>query len=401
MPATLGLRGSGSFTANERPQNWREYILYLFPNGEAPLTALLSLLASQGTDDAQYNWWEKRLPTQRMTLSAAVAIGAVSASVSSGAKDTVSGTIIMHESTGELAKVTSDPTSDTSIDIQKGFGAVADSAWANGDAIVVIGNVNSEGAKPPTAKAYAPTKLTNYTEIFRMPLYLTRTARRTRLRWDNTGPYREAKREALSLHSIEMEKPFIFGNPIETTGANGQPERMTGGVLNFLTTNKGTTAGGSTGTDTAFNVNGTLDEDSLDSLAEKFFRFGSTEKLTLCGSTFLKAITTLGKRNGAIQMVPRDTTYGMKITEYITAFGSLMMKMHPLFNQHPVWRQNALILDTKNLKYRHLDDTMFIKNRQDNGEDASKDEFLTEAGLEVHLEETHAYIEGVTGALIA
>ena len=56
MPAVLGLRGSGNFNTNERPQNWREYIMYLFPNGEAPLTAVLSLLASQGTDDPQYNW---------------------------------------------------------------------------------------------------------------------------------------------------------------------------------------------------------------------------------------------------------------------------------------------------------------------------------------------------------
>ena len=49
MAAILGLRGSGDFTADERPKNWREMILYLNPNGEAPLTAFASLLKSEGT----------------------------------------------------------------------------------------------------------------------------------------------------------------------------------------------------------------------------------------------------------------------------------------------------------------------------------------------------------------
>src|SRR5439155_12161618 len=69
MAAVLGLRGSGAFTTDERPKNWREMILYLFPNGEAPLTALLSMLKSQPTDDPSFNWWEKRLPGQRLQVN--------------------------------------------------------------------------------------------------------------------------------------------------------------------------------------------------------------------------------------------------------------------------------------------------------------------------------------------
>ena len=396
MAAVLGLRGSGAFTSNERPQNWREMILHLFPNGEAPLTALLSMLKSQPTDDPQYNWWEKRLPTQRMVVNGAQASGIIAIAVTSGAKDAVAGTVLYHDQDGEIMLVVSDPATDTTINVQRGWGTVAAGALANSDGLTIIGNVHEEGAKPPTAKTYAPTKQTNYTEIFRLPLYLTRTARKTKLRWDNTGPYREAKREALSLYSIEQEKAFINGNAVETTGSAGLPLRMTGGVKSFLTSNiKGGT------NDTVFNVNGTLDEDGLDNICENIFRYGSNEKLVLCGSTFLRAITTLGKRNGTLNMVPQDRIYGMKVVEYITAFGSLMLKNHPLFSQHTLWRQDALVLDTNNLLYRYLDDTMFIKNRQDPGEDASKDEYLGECGMEVYFEETHAYINGVSGALIA
>src|SRR3990167_11012240 len=276
MAAVLGLRGTGTFTADERPKNWREMILYLFPNGEAPLTALLSMLKSEGTDDAEYNWWEKRLPTQRLIVNGSHAAAVTTFTVDSGAKDCVAGTILLDETAGELLRVTSDPSSDTSLTVERSWGTTAAATIADDAALTIVGNVNEEGAKPPTAKSYAPTKKNNYTEIFRASLFLTRTARRTRLRCDNQGPYREAKREALSLHSIEMEKAFIWGDPGESTGPLGLPMRMTGGVLSFLTTNKGG----------SFNIAGLLDEDTLDARLEDVFRYGSNEKLVLCGSTF-------------------------------------------------------------------------------------------------------------------
>lgn len=401
MPAILGLRGTGDFTADERPKNWREMLLYLFPNGEAPLTALSSMGKSQGTDSVEYSWWEKRLPTQRMRVNGTHTAAATTITVVSGAKDSVKGTVVLVESTNELLLVNTDPSSDTSITVTRSYGAVNAATIPDADYLVVITNVHDDGSSVPTAKSYAPTKKFNYTEIYRMPLYLTRSSRRERLRWDNTGPYREAKREALSLYSIEMEKSYLFGEPVETTGFNGKQQRMTGGIVNFITTNKGSGAGGSTGASSKFAVNGPLDEDTLDDLLEDTFRYGATEKLCLCGSTFVRAITTLGKRNGTLQMVPRDTTYGMKIVEYTSAFGTLMLKMHPLFNQHPVWRKNALIIDANNFVERVMDETRFIKNRQSPGEDASLDEFLGESGTEIHYEETHAYIEGVTTALVA
>lgn len=401
MAAVLGVRGSGSFSSDERPQNWREMILYLNPNGEAPLTAFLSLLKSEGTDDPAFNWWEKRLPTQRFKSSAGDLAAATTLTLTSGAKDCVNGTLLLHEVSGELILVTSDPDSDVSLTVTRSWGAVAAALILTDEYFTVVGNLNEEGALPPTAKSYAPSKKSNYDEIFRTSVYLTRTGRKTSLRWDRTGPYREAKREALSLHSVEMEKAYIFSEAIESTGPRGLPLRSTGGVISFLTTNIGDQSSGSAGVNfgTASAGLGDIDEDTLDKLLEAVFRYGKNEKLVLCGSTVTRAITTLGKRNGFLQMTPKSETYGMKIVEYTTPYGTMYMKMHPLFNQHPVWRKNALILDTDNLVNRPIDDTMFIKNRQANGEDAAKDEYLTENGLEVHLEETHSYWQGVTGAV--
>lgn len=394
MSAFLGVRGTGNFTDSERPRNWREKILLLFPNGEAPLTAILSMLKAQPTDDPEYNWWEKRLPVQRMVQSGGANDSTTTINVVANAKDAVSGTILYNENTGEHLKVDQDPTTDTAIHVIRGFGTTMALAMTDQDGLTIIGSSYSQGAGVPTSRAYSPTRPFNYTQIFRTSLSMTRTARKTRLRWDNTGPYREARREALSLHSVDMEKGFLWGERFATIGSNGKPEYTTGGILTFLTSNNGNLSGNK------FQINGLLDEDTLDQLMEDIFRFGSNEKLALCGSTFLRAITTLGKRNGTLNVVPTDRTYGMKVVEYITAFGTLMLKNHPLMSQHPVWRQDAVVLDVNNLIYRYIDDTMYIPNRQDNGDDLSLDEYLTECGLEVHFEETHGYVKGVTGALI-
>lgn len=56
MPAIAGLRGTGDWGADERPKNFREYILWRDPNGMAPLTALLSKMGSESTDDPEFSW---------------------------------------------------------------------------------------------------------------------------------------------------------------------------------------------------------------------------------------------------------------------------------------------------------------------------------------------------------
>src|SRR5690606_9237041 len=64
MSVHLGMRGNGDWVENQRPENWREMILYLYPNGSAPLTAALSLLGSGSTNDPGLPWWRKELPEQ-------------------------------------------------------------------------------------------------------------------------------------------------------------------------------------------------------------------------------------------------------------------------------------------------------------------------------------------------
>uniref|UniRef100_A0A6M3JCB4 Putative capsid protein n=1 Tax=viral metagenome TaxID=1070528 RepID=A0A6M3JCB4_9ZZZZ len=269
----------------------------------------------------------------------------------------------------------------------------------NCDVALIIGNINAEGAAMPDALAYDPTKWYNYTQIFRTPLEITRTARRTRLR---TGDqYREAKREALELHSIEMEKAFIWGIATEGTGDNGKPERTTMGILGML---KASAA--------ANCVDYSLDSDYagekwvvsgkkwFDKKLEVIFRYGNAEKLALAGSGALLGLNELAESLSTMNISPGETSYGIKITKWMTAFGVINIMTHPLFSYEATNRNSIVILEPKNLKYRYIDDTSFYseKEKQNTGwtrRDGTKEEFLTECGLEYHHPTTMGYFNSV------
>lgn len=51
----LGMRGTGDWVTDQRPMNWRKQILKLYPNGQAPLTAILSMMGSESVNDPQFH----------------------------------------------------------------------------------------------------------------------------------------------------------------------------------------------------------------------------------------------------------------------------------------------------------------------------------------------------------
>lgn len=419
MAGFLGMRGTGDWATDQRPMNWRESILYLYPNGDAPLTALLSKMKSEKVDDPQFHWWTKALPTQRATITEVYTDAALSSAYASGG---VAGTVlyakmaaadathfrighqvIFRLSTNYLydinGKVVASVQNSTSSYVAvKLLQADSSNYVASADTMLVIGNINSEGAAMPDAITYDPTKFYNYTQIFRTPLEITRTARKTRLRTGDA--YKEMKREALELHSIEMEKNFIFSYPLETTGDNGKKERTTGGIIYFINNYSGVTSNFVTDTSVVqgktWNAGG---EEWLDYYLEQIFRYGKEERLAFCGSGVLLAINKLIKLYGNYQLTPKTTSYGIKVMEWVTPFGVLYLKRHPLFSYETTNRNSMLILAPEQLIYRYIDDTTFYddpekKNTGYTRRDGTKEEFLTECGLEIHHPQMFGWLHG-------
>jgi hypothetical protein len=272
----------------------------------------------------------------------------------------------------------------------------------SGVTIEVIGNSNPEGAEMPIAISHKATEQENYTQIFRTPLQITRTARHTRLRTRNA--YLEKKRDSLEDHALEMEWAFLLGVKTLSTGANGQPERTTEGAITaMLQSGSGATTGNyALDADYAGVAWTTGGEEWFDNKLAEIFRYGDSEKLMLSGYKALLGLTRLAKAGGQIQISVHETSYGLKTQEWITPYGVLYVRAHPLMSERPYYNNSAAIIEPRRLKFRHIEggDTYFIEDPEDhknrnNSRDGTEEEWLTEAGLEWHHLETMGYLEGV------
>lgn len=388
MATILGLRDVANFPADERPKNWREAILRYYPRSEqkAPLNALIAGMKRQPTDDPEFNWFDKGSPVRYTAVNYSTGYSTTATTlVVDSSSPFRADDLVRNQVTNEVMRVTADPTSATEIVVARGWGSTA-AAIADNEDLFVVGTAIAEGARARSGLYTDPTKRYNYTQIFRYPLKLTNTAKATRLR---TGKaWAEMKRDALDMHTIDMERAMIWGVRNEDTGGS-EPKRSTGGILSFLSTN-------------VTNISdGSMSQAEWLSFLKNLFRYGAGEKLCLCGNTFLEVINAMAEYYGSVQLQPNADIYGIAVIRYTTAFGTVYFKNHPLFNEITAHQKMGLFIEPKHIIYRPLvgngenRDTKYIKNREDNDEDCTKDEFLTEMGLEVQLEKVHGVLTNV------
>ena len=426
MSIVRGLFGSGAFEVDERPKSWRAGISKLYPNGTAPLTAMLSKMKSEKVTDAEFYWWTKALPLQGGAVTGVYTNSGLStAYVSGGVKGATLYIKIAEALSSEfrighqvLLRCSTDLTADVVAKVTAVTPAGASSYLtvklleaddnsvtkdlSDCNYVQIVGNINAEGAGMPSAISYPATKFYNFTQIFRTPLSITRTARKTTVR--TAEKYAEMKKEALELHSIEMEKAFLYGIKTEETGDNGQPERTTMGIIPFIIQNGGLVdnyvSTSAVAASTSW-LNGGMDW--IDSCLETLFRQGSTERIGFCGSGAISAINKLCRTKGDWTFTPTTGAFGIKVMEWVTPFGTLYLKTHPLFSQNTLERNTTVVIDPGDLIYKYIDDTTFFADgeKQNTGPtrlDGTWEEYLTEAGLEIHFPQNFAVLRGFGSA---
>src|SRR5690242_3202533 len=384
----LGLRGTGSWSSDERPKNYRELILLLFPNSPLSLTALMSKLQVRATNDPEFKIFTKNLPTQRVIVSGSQTSGDTTIETQGSGASVVlkKGHSLINERTLEVIWVSADPTTPfNQFTAARGKGVSA-ASMNDGDGLLIVGSHHQEGAAVPTAITFDPSVVNNYTQIFRTSLHLTNTAKATNLR---TGSdLEERQRETLEIHAIERELAYIFGTGVEDT-SGAQPERTTKGFISLVTTN-------------VKDFAGSVDIDSWESFMEDVFEDGSSEKLLLAGNTAITNINKVARIHGEIQMTPMSETYGMMLDRYRTPYGFLQIRQHPLFSKNATFRSWGIIVDPEYLADRILSgngvnrDTNYLENRQNAGDDATKDEWLTESGLELDFDTCNAVFKNAS-----
>jgi hypothetical protein len=393
MAAIQGLRGTGEFSSDFRPKNYRELFTLLEPNGNAPLNALLAMGSSESTDDPEYKNFRDELPDRKMTVNGAVAstsTGTITIDASDDNKFAIAGSIVINATTGEVMHVTADTTA-TTLTVTRNIGGTSFQIADNAE-LFVAGFAAAEGAGSPTAISFDATVASNYTQIFRTAFAVTNTLKSTYLR---TGSkLDEAMTKALKLHMSDIERAMFFGIKHEANGSGATPTRYTGGLLKSLSnvvdvTTDYASYGGSSA--------GMMTEEGFDSLLiSNVFKYGSKQKIAFVGETVANQLQQIGKDRW--QPTSYDSAYGVNLTQYKTFAGDLLVHLHPQFRQVPGMKSAMIIVDFPYLNYRYLEgrDTQLLENRQAPDADSVKHEYLTECGLELLQDKVHAYIKGWT-----
>lgn len=386
MAAIQGLRGSGQFTTDFRPTNYRELFTLLEPNGTAPLQALLSMAGSEATDDPKYNHFRDELPDRKLTVDGAIA-DAVTTTVTFDAADDqnfiVPGAILINVATGEVMRATTAATANA-VTVERNVGGTSHNI-GDGDNVIIGGFADSEGGNSPTAISFDPTTDYNYTQIFKTAVQVSGTLQNTYLRTGDKE--QEQLTKALKLHMADIERAMFFGQRHEANGSSAQPTRYTGGLTNMITN---VTDGASFGA-----TANTITEKEFDRLLiEDIFAYGSTEKVAFCGARVISNLMEVGKNRW--QPTQIDNAYGVSLSRYTTYAGDLLVYMHPMFRQIPGMDQEMVVLDMNELKYRYLQgrDTQLVRDIQTPDFDGVKHMYMTECGLEMTQAKVHHRIKG-------
>jgi len=365
--------------------NDHPFVSYLTNVGSgAPSTSIGKKSTSQvkfeGIEDAYSGVWAKESGTY--SASGAITITVTGAGSQPAYLFTV-GNLVKNTRTGEVMKVDA-VASETEISIAstgRSYGTSAAAAGADGDDLLILGNVNEEGGDTPNVNTTLSERSYNYTQIFRKSVSITNTANAVDTYGDNDLVYQS--RKAANDHLKSIERQFLFGERKVTTGTNGKPERATGGVIEHIE-----------GSDAYVqDQDGPLTSSDLDLFLRRGFTYGSQTKFLMCGGNIFGAVNDFAKND--LKTTVGADTYGVKVHKYVSAFGDVNLLRNPEFVRE--YAGLGILLDMNSYRYRFLAkrDTRLLTNRQANGIDGRVDEFITECGLERNEASNNAILKNV------
>lgn len=381
---------TANIPASRRVRDVDRGIAYVDPD-ENPLIAVTrgAKDGSKSCYNSKFEWIEKdMLPPRWDQVNGAATTGETALTVDNGGYFTV-GDLVKVSTTGEVVLVTAKPSANV-LTITRSFGDASGTAAAtiadNAD-VRIIGNAIEEGAAVGTPRSQEETYPYNFCQIFRTEFGTTGTEMVSE-NYTGRDRVRQAKEAAIE-HAVDIEGAFIWGERNEDTSSTASPRRATGGLLYYLTSN-------------AKSSVGTLTEPEMEDWAEDLFQRtgGSNTRLLLASPTWVSVINQLAA--GRLQVAPKEDTFGVHITRYVTGHGDFLIAKHRLLVNGAGgngYAGHAIAVDPKRIKYRYLRerDTKLYKDRQAPGDDKYTDEYLSECGLQVENPAYHGVASGLTG----
>jgi hypothetical protein len=381
MATVTGQRGTSNISSDQLKVEIGNRISLLEPSSN-PLTLLSRAQKKEGLGNPDYAWLEDSSEARFDAINngAGYTSSATSLVVDNGAYF-AEHFIFQVTRTQENIRVVS--VSGNTLTVVRGVGSTA-AAIVDNDEVYIIGVAQPEGDTSRPSRSSNPTKLTNNMQIQREPWDITGTAMATDNQvnphdWD----HQEKKHGIEHAKNVELTA-WLGGASKDTSGS--QPRRTTKGVIPSITTNV---------TDAA----GALSETEFQTFQKNFARYGGRTRTLFASALLLGVLNNFAQ--GKLQVRSGESTYGLKVTTYVSPFGTLDALYHPLF-EGAVYGGYGVALDMSQVSYVYLAgngenrDTHINRNIQENDRDGRKDEFLTECGEKLGQEKFHGKLVGVT-----
>lgn len=291
---------------------------------------------------------------------------------------------------GEICHVTGKSNGDSSITVTRSVGPTAAATIADNTPIYAIGTAKEEHGTLGSILQVQNRVRTNYAQIFEYVFGLSRTLAHSEL---YQGKKRqEIRKEAYLEIMKEVERAFLFSEPAEDTtgGPNGKPIRWTGGAYYWISTGGGHVTSATT----------TFTKSMWLTFTRNSFEYGSETKIGLAAPLIIEMLDYW--KDGKLEMRPMDYTYGIKVTQWETGQGTLLIARDRELRYSPAGDTTAgyggtmFVLDRDNIEYRFLDDIALFEDVVQDGSDGWKDKYLGEVGFGLSLPETHAILEDIT-----
>lgn len=335
----------------------------------------------------KFEWNEKGLPPKADQVNGASTTGQTTVIVDNGTYFGIND-LVKVEPTGEVFRVSS--ISTNTLTVSRAVGSTTAATIANDADVLIIGNAFAEGAAKPAVRSHQETTPYNYAQILRHTFGETNTQANTQTYIDDGNGRQRLRMEKAIEHKIDIERAFLFGERNEDASDTNSPVRYTGGLLYWATSN-------------SKNASGTLTEAEIEDWLEDVFQYtgGSDTRLLLASPKVISVLDQIAASR--IQVVSdRNLTYGVRIKEWVTGHGTLLIAKHRLLTDGAGgtgYSGYAFAIDPKKVAYRYLQnrDTHLNTNIEDNGDDRWTDEYLSEVGLELNNPEVHGVLTGVTG----
>ena len=389
-----GIFASEAGMVMDRVGEFNHKIAHILWTGDAPMMALTKGMRRKSISDISMRWWEQNFNEMRFQI---VAVGPTNDGLGhlitvDDASGVVESDFHLIETTGEYVYVQA--VTGNQLTVVRGFantGRFPINLVAGTPLhMQKIATAFEEGSDSPLERANIGFMRDNYTHIFRNSWGVTGTA--NAVRYHTGSRYAKTKQDAIMDHNVDMERAALWG--VKEVGVkNGQPFHTMDGIVNQIHTNRfiAPNAGFSR----------RMMNDFMEIIFERNIKNMPNERIAFCGNRVLSVINEIAFDSSDYNITVNETEFGIKVARWITPFGEVTLKTHPLMNANPFWRNELYMLHPGAIEFGWLRDTMVDENNRNGtrqGRDADVGVMTSELSCAYHGEITGGIFSNIAVA---